>query len=108
MDIVAKHMTSTKVDLKVVELNGRTYRKQLWDHQSIIDFLRVGKGYARRLAKLDIYTMGEIAACSLGSLSDRYNKALLCREFGINIEILIDHIWRERFEDLIIKNIDDY
>ena len=93
MDIVAKHMTLTKVGFKVVELNEYTYREQLWDHQPIIDFWRVGKGYARRLDRLDIYTMGEIAACSLGTLSDRYNKALLYREFGINAEILIDHAW---------------
>ena len=106
MDIVAKHMTPTKVGFKVAELNERTYREQLWDYQPITDFWRVGKGYARRLDKLDIHTMGEIAACSLGTLSDRYNKALLYREFGINAEILIDHAWG--FEDLTIKDINDY
>ncbi|WP_455768909.1 Y-family DNA polymerase, partial [Ligilactobacillus aviarius] len=74
MDIVAKHMTPTKMGFKVAELNECTYREQLWDHQPITDFWRVGKGYARRLDKLDIHTMGEIAACSLGTLSDHYNK----------------------------------
>ena len=106
MDIVAKHMTPTKVGFKVAELNERTYREQLWDYQPITDFWRVGKGYARRLDKLDIHTMGEIAACSLGTLSDHYNKALLYREFGINAEILIDHAWG--FEDLTIKDINAY
>lgn len=50
--------------------------------------------------------MGEIAACSLGTLSDPYNKALLYREFGVNAEILMDHAWG--FEDLTIKDINDY
>lgn len=106
MDIVAKHMAPTKVGFKVAELNEHTYREQLWDHQPITDFWRVGKGYARRLDKLDIHTMGEIAACSLGTLSDHYNKTLLYREFGINAEILIDHAWG--YEDLTIKDIKDY
>ncbi|KRM51738.1 UMUC domain protein DNA-repair protein [Ligilactobacillus araffinosus DSM 20653] len=55
MDIVAKHMTPTKVGFKVAELNEHTYWEQLWDHQPITDFWRVGKGYARRLDRLDIH-----------------------------------------------------
>ena len=47
MDIVAKHMTPTKVGFKVAELNEHTYREQLWDHQPITDFWRVGKEIGR-------------------------------------------------------------
>lgn len=50
--------------------------------------------------------MGEVAACSLETLSDYYNKTVLYREFGINVEVLIDHAWG--FEDLTIKDINDY
>lgn len=84
MDIVAKHMTLTKVGFKVAELNERIYLEQLWDHQPITDFWRVGKGYARRLDRLDIHTMGEIAACSLGTLSDRYR-----RYYTVNLELML-------------------
>lgn len=106
MDIMAKHMTPTKAGFKVATLNERTYREQLWDHHPITDFWRVGKGYARKLDRLNIHTMGEIAACSLGTLSDRYNKALLYRVFGIRAEILIDHAWG--FENLTIRDINNY
>lgn len=106
MDIVAKHLTPTKEGFKVATLDERTYREQLWDHRPITDFWRVGKGYARKLDKLNIHTMGEIAACSLGTLNDRYNKTLLYQTFGIQAEILIDHAWG--FENLTIQDINSY
>lgn len=106
MDIVAKHMSPTKSGIKIAKLDEKHYRQLLWNHQPITDFWRVGKGYAKRLAKLGIHTMGEVAACSVGSLSDKYNKGLLYREFGVNAEILIDHAWG--FEDLTIADINNY
>ena len=106
MDIKAKHIKPTQNGIKIASLDEISYREQLWDYQPITDFWRVGKGYARRLDKLNIHTMGEIASCSLGTLSERYNKTLLYREFGINAEILIDHAWG--FEDLTIKDIKNY
>lgn len=40
-----------------------------------------------------MYTMGDIARCSLGGPNDYYNEDLLYRLFGVNAELLIDHAW---------------
>ena len=108
MDILAKHMTPTKHGVKIAELNGMQYRKLLWNHEPITDFWRVGKGYARRLDKLGIHTMGEIAACSANQLklNDQYNDELLYRTFGKAAEVLIDHAWG--YEPLTIQDIKAY
>ena len=93
MDIVAKHIPADKDGVRIAELDERSYREKLWDHRPITDFWRVGRGYARRLEKHGLYTMGDIALCSVGRPSDYYNEALLYKEFGINAELLIDHAW---------------
>ena len=40
-----------------------------------------------------MYTMGDIARCSVGTPRDYYNEELLYRIFGVNAELLIDHAW---------------
>lgn len=70
-----------------------SYRKLLWNHRPITDFWRVGKGYASKLEANGIYTMGDVARCSIGKENDYYNEELLYRLFGINAELLIDHAW---------------
>jgi DNA polymerase V len=57
------------------------------------DFWRVGKGYATKLEANGMYTMGDVARCSLGKPRERYNEDLLYKQFGINAELLIDHAW---------------
>ena len=103
MDIVAKHAKANNNGLRLACLDEYNYRKYLWDYQPITDFWRVGKGYARRLAAENIYTMGDIARCSLGKETDYYNQALLYRLFGINAELLIDHAWG--YESVTIADI---
>ena len=93
MDIVAKHMPADEHGVRIAELDEMSYRKQLWSHQPITDFWRIGKGYAKRLAEKGMYTMGDIARCSLGKPNDFYNEDLLYEMFGINAELLIDHAW---------------
>ena len=93
MDIVAKHMPADKDGVRVAELDEMGYRRQLWEHRPITDFWRVGRGYARRLEEQGLYTMGDIARCSLGQPGQYYNEELLYRIFGINAELLIDHAW---------------
>ena len=93
MDIVAKHMLADKDGVRVAELDEMGYRRQLWEHRPITDFWRVGRGYARRLEEQGLYTMGDIARCSLGQPGQYYNEELLYRIFGINAELLIDHAW---------------
>lgn len=70
-----------------------SYRQKLWNHRPLTDFWRVGKGYARKLESHGLYTMGDIARCSLGHDDEYYNEDLLYRLFGINAELLIDHAW---------------
>ena len=93
MDIMAKHVEPDEDGVRVAFLDEALYRRQLWTHQPITDFWRVGGGYARRLEGLGLYAMGDIARCSLGKDSDHYNEELLYKTFGINAELLIDHAW---------------
>lgn len=93
MDIVAKHMDADKDGVRIAELDEMSYRKLLWGHRPITDFWRVGRGYAKRLEAEGLYTMGDIAKCSIGSPEDYYNEDLLYKMFGINAELLIDHAW---------------
>lgn len=106
MDIVAKHVMPDEDGARVVELNERDYRRRLWDHRPLTDFWRVGAGYARRLEEHGMYTMGDVARCSIGGPEDYYNEDLLYRLFGINAELLIDHAWG--YEPCTIADIKAY
>lgn len=93
MDIVAKHVKANQDGVRIAQLNEKSYRQLLWNHQPLTDFWRVGKGIQRRLEKLHLYTMGDIARCSLGKFEEYHNEDLLYQEFGINAQLLIDHAW---------------
>ncbi len=87
MDILAKHVVPDADGVRIAQLDEITYRKELWSHQPLTDFWRVGRGYSKKLNDHQLYTMGDIARCSLE------NEALLYNLFGINAELLIDHAW---------------
>lgn len=93
MDIVAKHMEPDEYGVRIAELDEMTYRRKLWSHRPVTDFWRVGNGYARKLASVGLYTMGDIALCSEGKENDFHNEELLYKLFGVNAELLIDHAW---------------
>jgi len=93
MDIVAKKADADETGMRIAELDEIRYRRLLWDHKPITDFWRVGPGYARRLKKVGLETMGDIARCSLGKEYEFYNEELLYKLFGVNAELLIDHAW---------------
>ncbi|MGN0355236.1 MAG: DNA methylase [Muricoprocola sp.] len=93
MDIVAKRMPADENGVRIAQLNELSYRKLLWDHRPLTDFWRVGRGYAEKLEEHGLYTMGDIARCSLGKKSDYYNEDLLYKLFGVNAQLLIDHAW---------------
>ena len=59
----------------------------MWDHRPLTDFWRIGRGYTKKLEENGLFTMGDIARCSL------VNEELLYQLFGINAELLIDHAW---------------
>jgi len=106
MDIVAKHMVADENGVRIAELDEMSYRKLLWSHKPITDFWRVGRGYAKRLAENGLYTMGDVARCSIGDKSQYYNEELLYKLFGINAELLIDHAWG--YEPCTIADIKAY
>jgi DNA polymerase V len=93
MDIVAKHIEPDAEGVRIAQLDELTYRKQLWAHRPLTDFWRVGKGYAKKLEAHGLYTMGDVARCSIGQDSEYYNEELLYKLFGVNAELLIDHAW---------------
>ncbi|MCR5793465.1 MAG: DNA methylase, partial [Lachnospiraceae bacterium] len=93
MDIEAKHTEADENGVRIAYLDEYTYRKKLWNHTPITDFWRVGRGYAKRLKEHGMYTMGDVARCSIGSERDYHNEDLLYKMFGVNAELLIDHAW---------------
>ncbi len=100
MDIGAKHVKADNNGVRIASLDEMSYRKLLWDHKPITDFWRVGKGYAKRLEKYNIFTMGDVAKCSIT------NEELLYKLLGINAEFLIDHSWG--YEPCTIKDIKSF
>ncbi len=93
MDIGAKKIQADSDGVRIAELDEMSYRRQLWAHRPLTDFWRVGHGYAKKLEANGLFTMGDIARCSLGKDIDFYSEKLLYKLFGINAELLIDHAW---------------
>ena len=93
MDIEAKHSPADADGVRIAELDEMGYRRKYWTHRPLTDFWRVGRGIAARLEAAGLYTMGDIARCSVGKAGDRYNEDVLYKIFGVNAELLIDHAW---------------
>ena len=93
MDIGAKHIQPDENGVRIAELDEMSYRRTLWAHRPLTDFWRVGRGYAKKLETHGLYTMGDIARCSVGKSTEFYNEELLYRLFGVNAQLLIDHAW---------------
>lgn len=93
LDITAKHSPDF-----FGELDADSFKEQLWDHEPLTDFWRIGPGTARRLAALGIRTMGQLAVYP--------DMERLYSEFGIDAEILIDHAWG--YEPVTIADIKAY
>lgn len=87
MDIGAKRIAPDKDSVRIAELDEEAYRRELWTHRPLTDFWRVGKGYSKKLEANGIFTMGDVARCSLR------DEERLYKLFGINAELLIDHAW---------------
>lgn len=79
LDITAKHSPDF-----IGVLDEKSYTEKLWDHRPITDFWRIGKGTARNLESLGIYTMRQIAMM---------DDDILYNRFGIDAELMIDHAW---------------
>lgn len=77
LDITAKHNPNN-----IGYLNEEKYKKELWHHKPLSDFWQIGKGIEKRLNKMGIFDMYDIAH----TIQKR-----LYKEFGVNAEYLIDH-----------------
>ncbi len=106
MDIMAKKMQPDEDGVRIAELNEYSYRRELWDHRPLTDFWRIGQGYKAKLEKVGLYTMGDIARCSIGEKGKFYSEDLLYKLFGINAELLIDHAWG--FEPCTMADVKAY
>ncbi len=106
MDIGAKHVEPDADGVRIAQLDEMSYRRQLWGHKPLTDFWRLGQGYRRKLEEHGLYTMGDIARCSLGGPGDYYNEDLLYKLFGVNAELLIDHAWG--WEPVTIADVKAY
>lgn len=92
LDILSKHSV-TNIDW----LDEKKYIKKLWHHKPLSDFWQIGNGIEKRLNKLNIYDMCDIA-------NSDHKK--LYKEFGINAELLIDHSYGK--ESCTMKDIKNY
>lgn len=106
MDIWAKHTKPDRSGVRIAAMDEMSYRRLLWDHRPLTDFWRVGPGYAKKLEAQGLYTMGDIARCSIGKPTDYYNEELLYKMFGVNAEILVDHAWG--YEPVAMADIKAY
>ena len=93
MDMMAKRVPPDENGVRIAQLDERSYRALLWEHRPLTDFWRVGRGYAKKLEEHGLYTMGDVARCSIGKPNEYYNEGLLYKLFGVNAELLIDHAW---------------
>ncbi len=100
MDIEAKHMKADRFGVRIAELDEISYREKLWNHRPLTDFWRIGRGYSQKLERVGLFTMGDVARCSIK------NEALFYKMFGINAELLIDHAWG--YEPVGMKDIKGY
>lgn len=100
MDVTAKHIPADRNGVRIAELDELTFRKTMWTHQPITDFWRVGPGYAAKLERYGMRTLGDVARCSV------QDEELLYGLFGKNAELLIDHAWG--WEPTTIQDIKAY
>ncbi len=106
MDIVAKHVEPDENGVRIAELDETGYRRFLWNHRPLTDFWRIGFGYRKKLEENGLYTMGDVARCSIGGAGEFYNEELLYKLFGVNAELLIDHAWG--YEPVTMRDIKAY
>lgn len=106
MDIEAKHIAADDCGVRIASLDERSYKEKLWDHRPLTDFWRVGAKTAEKLERNGMFTMGDIARCSLGADNQFHNEELLYKLFGVNAELLIDHAWG--YEPCRLEHIKSY
>ncbi len=100
MDIEAKHSPADSDGVRIAELDEMTFRRKYWNHRPLTDFWRIGPGIAAKLEANSMFTLGDVALCSVRS------EEILYKLFGVNAELLIDHAWG--WEPCTVKDIKRY
>ena len=93
MDIEAKHLPADKDGVRIAQLDEMSYRQKLWGHTPLTDFWRVGRATQKKLNDMGLFTMGDVARCSIGPEGAYHSEDTLYKVFGVNAELLIDHAW---------------
>ncbi len=106
LDVLAKHEEPDENGVRIAMLDEQAYKERIWPHRPLTDIWRVGRGYARKLEANGMFTMGDVARCSLGGRGDKLNEDLLFKLFGKNAELLIDHAWGH--EPVTMREIKEY
>lgn len=94
---VALDITAKRVKDHIGYLDEALYQKTLWKHRPLTDFWRVGAGTVKRLSRMGILTMEDIAHA---------DEDLLYDAFGVDAELLIDHAWGR--ESTTMEDIKNY
>lgn len=79
LDILAKHQPDG-----IAYLDVESLKEKIWSHKPITDIWGIGRGIAKRLEKMKITTLGELAKCPLQKLE---------KEFGIVGKELLEHAY---------------
>ncbi len=106
LDVLAKHEDPDENGVRIAMLDEQAYKERIWPHRPLTDIWRVGRGYARKLEANGMFTMGDVARCSVGGRGDKLNEDLLFKLFGKNAELLIDHAWGH--EPVTMREIKEY
>lgn len=92
LDITAKHTPN-----HIGFLDEEEFRRTIWHHTPITDIWNVGKGTARRLERMGLMDMYDVA---------HFSEKRLYKEFGVNAKYLIDH--SKGIEPCTISDIKHY
>lgn len=92
LDVISKHSPEF-----IGELTEESYREQLWDYLPLTDFWRISTGTVKRLSRIGIRTLRELAHA---------DEAVLFKTFGVDARLLIDHAWGR--ENVTIADIKAY
>ena len=92
MDIIAK-----KTKGNCAYLTTEEFKEKLWDYKPLSKFWQIGKGIEKRLNKMGLYTLKDVANCP----EDK-----LYKEFGVNAYFLINHA--NGLDPTTIKEIKEY
>ena len=79
MDIIAKHAEDY-----IGVLDYDSFREKLWDYRPLSDFWRIGRQTEKKLERIGIRTMRDIAVM---------DEDLAYKMFGIDAELVLDHAY---------------